>query len=101
MDVPQIGDVDEGIVERGEDAGNAENELACLRDVSGQPIMTTTVERQKLSNAPSPARGPRETFSLAGAGVFLGGIATVSVGGLVDGIWKKKKRKKRRSDSQD
>lgn len=28
-DEPQIGDVDEGIVERGEDTGNAENELAC------------------------------------------------------------------------
>jgi hypothetical protein len=26
---PQIGNVDEGIVERGEDTGNAENELAC------------------------------------------------------------------------
>ena len=28
-DEPQIGDVDEGIVEGGEDTGNAENELAC------------------------------------------------------------------------
>ena len=28
-DKPQIGDVNESIVERGEDAGNAEHELAC------------------------------------------------------------------------
>lgn len=27
-----------------------------------------------LLNIPSPARGPRETFSLAAAGAFLGGI---------------------------
>jgi hypothetical protein len=28
-DEPEIGDVDEGIVERGEDTSNAEDELAC------------------------------------------------------------------------
>lgn len=27
--IPEIGNVDEGVVERGEDTGNAENELAC------------------------------------------------------------------------
>lgn len=28
VDEPEIGDVDEGVVERGEDTGNAEDELA-------------------------------------------------------------------------
>lgn len=27
---PEIGDVDEGIVERGEDSSNAKDELACI-----------------------------------------------------------------------
>jgi len=31
LDVREIGDVDEGVVEGGEDAGHAEDEFACVR----------------------------------------------------------------------
>lgn len=71
---PQIRDVNEGVVEGGEDAGNAENELAC--SMRALVRLMIAMSRKVLSDIPSPARGPRETFSLAG--VFLGGaIATV------------------------
>lgn len=71
--VRKIGNVNEGVVERGEDAGNAENELACMR-------LSESWSQSKIEefDIPSPARGPRETFSLAAAGAFLvGAIATV------------------------
>lgn len=73
---PQIGNVDEGIVERGKDTGNAENELACTR------LLESSMRKIRItSNIPSPARGPRETFSLAAVVVFLGGILGVLVVG--------------------
>lgn len=34
VDEPEIGDVDEGVVEGGEDTGNAEDELACAKQKS-------------------------------------------------------------------
>jgi hypothetical protein len=88
--------VNEGIVEGGEDAGNAENELACsMRTLVSLMI---TKKRKSLSNIPSPARGPRETFSLA-AGAFLGGaIATVVLG--VSG-WNMEKKKSNSSLAVD
>lgn len=67
--------MNEGVVEGGEDAGNAENELACSMRTLVRLMIAML--RNGLSDVPSPARGPRETFSLA-AGAFLGGaIATV------------------------
>lgn len=73
---PQIGNVDEGIVERGEDTGNTKNELACTR------LLESSMHKIRItSNIPSPARGPRETFSLAAVVVFLGGILGVLVVG--------------------
>lgn len=81
-DLRKIGNVDEGIVERGEDAGNAENELACVdSQISWFPTFRFESFFFLSRNIPSPARGPRETFSLAAAGALvLGAIATV-VGG--------------------
>ena len=52
-DEPQIGNVDEGIVERGEDTGNTENELAyhillaALRFNSHNPKHTISGQRTK------------------------------------------------------
>jgi hypothetical protein len=68
----KIGNVNEGIVEGGEDAGNAENELACFS-------ISFHIFAEVFSiDIPSPARGPRETFSLAAAGALvLGAIASV------------------------
>ena len=72
--------MNEGIVEGGEDAGNAENELAYV-DRLDLMLSPTSSTRILVHNLPSPARGPRETFSLAAAGALvLGAIATV-VGG--------------------
>jgi hypothetical protein len=83
--------VDEGIVERGEDTGNAENELACTR------LLVSSMRRIRItSNIPSPARGPRETFSLAAVVVFLGGILGVLVVG-----WNMEQEKKRKSRYAD
>jgi sulfopyruvate decarboxylase TPP-binding subunit len=89
--------VNEGIVEGGEDAGNAENELACsMRTLVS--LISRRKEKKNLSNIPSPARGPRETFSLA-AGAFLGGaIATVVLG--VSG-WNMEKKKSNSSLAVD
>lgn len=70
--------MNEGIVEGGEDAGNAENELAC---VELDFMFPNFFNSNFVHDIPSPARGPRETFSLAAAGALvLGAIATV-VGG--------------------
>lgn len=79
--------MNEGIVEAGEDAGNTENELACSMRKSGQPHANFAMII--FSNIPSPARGPRETFSLA-LGAVLGAIVD---GIVVDGIWRKEKSK--------
>lgn len=76
-DSRKIGNVNEGIVEGGEDAGNAENELACVDSQISCSCSNFFISNFR-SNIPSPARGPRETFSLAAAGVLvLGAIATV------------------------
>lgn len=63
----QIGDVDEGIVEGGEDTGNAENELA----ISGQRAESDVL--------------------LSGSGLLLGGHCCRA--GLWYGIWKREGRK--------
>jgi hypothetical protein len=81
--------VDEGIVEGGKDTGNAENELACPR------LLESSMRKIRIiSNIPSPARGPRETFSLAAVVVFLGGILGVLVVG-----WNMEQEKRR--ENQD
>lgn len=36
LDEPEIGDVDEGVVERSEDPGNTENQFTCKRNISRQ-----------------------------------------------------------------
>lgn len=96
----QIGDVDEGVVEGGEDTSNAEDELACCAIVSKSVVnfaifftppqfltwefrgsLRKTIKnspkqlfrRGLVQNVPSRAEGPREMFSL-GAATFLGGI---------------------------
>lgn len=68
--------MDEGVIEGGEDTSNAENKLA-------YDIMSVGTMRMSgfggIADAPSPDRGPRETFSLAAPAVFLGGMAIVVV----------------------
>lgn len=85
--------MDEGVVEGGENAGNTENELACILLAAGSHNAITR-------NAPSPAKGPRVTFSLAAApaaGVFLGAIAIVGCGME----YGKKRRGRRTTDSNE
>ena len=85
-DEPQIGNVDEGIVERGEDTGNTENELAYHILLAALRFNAHNI----IKNIPSPARGPRVTFSLGAAGAFLGAIVNAG-GGMEYGERKKKK----------
>lgn len=69
--------MNEGIVEGGEDTGNAENELACKDILVRIDSPKTDAENCKMVRIPSPARGPRVTFSLAAAGALvLGAIVS-------------------------
>lgn len=70
VDEPQIGDVDEGIVEGGEDTGDTEDELACIKTVS-LFIFSRSNRRGRI---PSRTEGPREMFSWGARATFLGGI---------------------------
>ncbi len=74
---PEIGDMDEGVVEAGEDAGNCDGGVSSnslnsqfLRDAGNIPPNTSS---------PSLTWGPRLMFSAAGRWVFLGAIVTVVV----------------------
>lgn len=60
VDEPEIGDVDEGVVEGGEDTGNAENEFTCQD--GGVPLATifscfNVPERQRVLSSAYP-HGP-------------------------------------------
>ena len=57
IDEPEIGDVDECVVEGSEYAGDTEDELACLGQHS------TTFIAIGVLHSPSLTCGPRETFS--------------------------------------
>lgn len=48
LDVREIGDMDEGIVEGGEDAGDAENELACE-----EPVLDSVLPANRCSGIPT------------------------------------------------
>lgn len=84
---PEIGDVDEGVVEGSEDTSNAENELTCdggvfvsdgvLQSHAGHA--QNQQSRRQVVHLPSRAWGPKEMFSWAGrVVVFLGGILKLS-----------------------
>lgn len=83
-DLREIGDVDEGVIEGGEDAGNTEDELTCSRGTMSvftlfaimTPRCPQALEQWKVHDLPSRTWGPREMFSWAGRVVFLGGIVT-------------------------
>lgn len=85
MNEPEIGDVDEGVVEGSEDTSNAENELTCDRGVFVSDGVLQSQRRSRAKPAkqdvdlPSRAWGPKEMFSWAGrVVVFLGGILKLS-----------------------
>lgn len=69
----KVGHVDEGVVEGGEDTGNAKDELAWdTLSVTGVSLLEpVSVDCHHL---PSRAWGPNWTFSCFGAGAFLGAI---------------------------
>lgn len=86
--VREIGDVDEGIVERGEDTSNAKDELTCQHELAVAPAIAREAVRlgdvAKLWFLPSRTWGPREMFSWPGFVVVrLGGIFACLVGRLV------------------
>jgi hypothetical protein len=64
---PEIGNVDEGVVEGRKYAGYAEDEFTWWGWSVG-------VYRTTLSNLPSLTWGPREIFSCAGRAAFFGGM---------------------------
>lgn len=70
----QIGDVDEGIVERGEDAGNAEDELA-LADLGAQLLRL------------SAPKIPSSSFMILRTWMFsCAARATFCLGGMLSGV---------------
>lgn len=71
--------MNEGIVEGGKDTGNTENELAYKSSQIRHGLDRKFVECTGLY-IPSPAKGPRETFSLAAPAVFLGAILSTCWG---------------------
>jgi hypothetical protein len=64
---PEIGNVDEGVVEGRKYAGYAEDEFTWWGWSVG-------IYRTTLSNLPSLTWGPREIFSCAGRAAFFGGM---------------------------
>ncbi len=68
VDIRKIGNVDEGVVERGEDTGNAKYKLACA---NGQFWFSCQILDFDI---PSRTCGPREMFSWAGRVTFFGGM---------------------------
>lgn len=73
--VRKISDVNEGIVEGGEDTGNAKDELAC------EKCQFIVLDREAFGFLCIPSRtfGPREMFSWAGRETFFGGILAVDL----------------------
>jgi hypothetical protein len=80
VDEPEIGDVDEGIVERGEDTGNAEDQLAYSNILVSFPFFFSDFcfRISSRGRIPSRTEGPREMFSWgARVVVFLGAILRI------------------------
>jgi hypothetical protein len=81
VDEPEIGDVDEGVVERGEDTGNAEDQLAYSNILVSFRFFLLSDFCFRISSRgriPSRTEGPREMFSWgARVVVFLGGILRI------------------------
>lgn len=86
---PQVGDVNEGVVEGGEDAGNAENELAC----SMRTLVRNhdrNVEKQLVRHTVTGQGAEGDV--LLGSGSLLGGShCDCGDGVVVDGIWRRRK----------
>lgn len=76
-DLRKIGDMDEGIVEGSENAGDTEDEFTCK--IFYQPFRPLCEALFQLSNSPSRTWGPSEMFSVAARSTFfLGGILMVT-----------------------
>ena len=79
-DEPEIGNMDKGIVERGKDSGDAEDQFTCWR---GHLLANLALDSEQGRNSgmisPSRTCGPREMFSWAGRAVFFGGMVAVLV----------------------
>lgn len=91
-DVREIGDVDEGVVEGGEDACHAEDELACDSAMS-VCVLSRDLEyvADMAANAPSRTWGPSWTFSCAARVTFCFG-AIVAASCVVVKCWLKRMR---------
>lgn len=76
---PEIGDMDEGIVEGCKDSGNAENKLSC--SLVNIDAVRSGVAIGKFRGigiyVPSLTWGPREMFSWAGRAAFFGGMVSL------------------------
>lgn len=73
LDEPEIGDVDEGVVERGENTGDAEDEFAYEELL--EQVREWGVGMSDQLFLPSLTWGPREMFSVAPRSTFFfGGI---------------------------
>jgi hypothetical protein len=65
--------VNEGVVERGEDTGNTEDELACRKRIDQYAARVIPVVGFVDNVAPSRTWGPREMFSVAPRSTFFFG----------------------------
>lgn len=78
MHEPEICDVDEGIIERSEDAGNAKDEFTWVA-----MLALPSVAFGDGKAVPSRTWGPREMFSVAARSTFfLGGMVVDCADGL-------------------
>ena len=78
LDVREIGDMDEGVVEGGEDTCNSEDELACGSQC--QYCLFVMFLARGLRCRPSLTCGPSEMFSVAPRSTFFfGGMLAVLV----------------------
>lgn len=91
--------MNEGIVEGGEDAGNAENELACSMSTLVSLMITKkkicVKKKLKFVQHTITGEGAEGDVLLSGGSLLGRGHCDCGVWGLVDGIWK------RRSPSRD
>lgn len=86
---PQIGDVNEGVVEGGEDASNAENELACSMRTLVRLMIA--IFKEQIVRRTVTGQGA-EGDVLLGSGSLLGGShCDCGDGVVVDGIWRRRK----------
>lgn len=81
--------MNESVVEGGEDAGNAENKLACSMRTLVR-LMIATLEKRKVGHTVTGQGAEGDV--LLGSGSLLGGShCDCGDGVVVDGIWRRRK----------